>query len=164
MRDAIQDSFQTMATSSFHALRISKYACMTHRIHTIGSTTRQAAISNSKLRKANILQTVRYDGGQWTITDASLSPDNRFLAYSSIRSIVALAHTDPDNDSEPHYLDFADLGRPTPRGYRGYFGVRCVYQHLRLWLTHPDLVDKILWRWSRNCSRNGRQFCLCIRH
>ncbi|KAI4956128.1 hypothetical protein J4E91_000338 [Alternaria rosae] len=68
-------------------------------------------------------KTVRYDGGQWTITDASLSPDNRFLAYSSIRSIVALAHTDPDNDSDPHYLDFSDLGRPAPRGFRGYFGI-----------------------------------------
>jgi hypothetical protein len=94
----------------------------------IGSTTRQAASSDLKLCKADLSQTVRYDGGQWTITDASLSPDNRFLAYSSIRSIVALAHTDPDNDSEPHYLDFADLGRPIPRGFRGYFGVR--YAHL----------------------------------
>jgi hypothetical protein len=92
-----------------------------------GSITRQASLSNLKLCKADISQTVRYDGGQWTITDASLSPDNRFLAYSSIRSIVALAHTDPDNDSEPHYLDFADLGRPTPRGFRGYFGVRFVH-------------------------------------
>lgn len=83
-----------------------------------------------KLCKADSWQTVRYDGGQWTITDASLSPDNRFLAYSSIRSIVALAHTDPDNDSDPHYLDFSDLGRPAPRGFRGYFGVS--YSHLRL--------------------------------
>ncbi|KAJ5377477.1 LEC14B protein [Penicillium cataractarum] len=31
------------------------------------------------------LKTVEYPYGQWTITDASLSPDNRFLAYSSIR-------------------------------------------------------------------------------
>jgi hypothetical protein len=88
-----------------------------------GSTTRQATYLRLVLCKADLSQTVRYDGGQWTITDASLSPDNRFLAYSSIRSIVALAHTDPDNDSDPLYLDFADLGRPTPRGFRGYFGV-----------------------------------------
>ncbi|KAL1634497.1 hypothetical protein SLS56_002190 [Neofusicoccum ribis] len=33
-------------------------------------------------------KTVEYPYGQWTITDASLSPDNKFLAYSSIRSII----------------------------------------------------------------------------
>jgi hypothetical protein len=31
-------------------------------------------------------KTVDYPFGQWTITDASLSPDNKFLAYSSIRT------------------------------------------------------------------------------
>jgi hypothetical protein len=77
-----------------------------------------------------------------------LSPDNRFLAYSSIRSIVALAHTDPDNDSEPHYLDFADLGRPTPRGFRGYFGVRYPNLNFEMQLTVLDLVDTIFRRWS----------------
>ncbi|KAL8839060.1 MAG: hypothetical protein Q9170_001896 [Blastenia crenularia] len=33
-------------------------------------------------------KTSTYQGGQWTITDASLSPDNKFLAYSSIRSVI----------------------------------------------------------------------------
>ncbi|KAL8775785.1 MAG: hypothetical protein Q9194_003636 [Teloschistes cf. exilis] len=33
-------------------------------------------------------KTAIYPYGQWTITDASLSPDNRFLAYSSIRSVI----------------------------------------------------------------------------
>ncbi|RMZ72138.1 wd repeat [Pyrenophora seminiperda CCB06] len=70
-------------------------------------------------------KTVRYHGGQWTITDASLSPDNRFLAYSSIRSVVSLAHTDPDNDSEPHLLDFNEMGsrNPNPRGFSSHFGI-----------------------------------------
>ncbi|KNG47495.1 WD40 repeat-like protein [Stemphylium lycopersici] len=68
-------------------------------------------------------KTVRYHGGQWTITDASLSPDNRFLAYSSIRSIVSLAHTDPDNDSEPHLLDFNNTGTRNPRGFHSHFGI-----------------------------------------
>lgn len=55
-------------------------------------------------------KTVHYYGGQWTITDASLSPDNRHLAYSSIRSQVCLAPTDPANNSEPQLLDFSDTG------------------------------------------------------
>ncbi|KAI6801823.1 WD40 repeat-like protein, partial [Hortaea werneckii] len=56
-------------------------------------------------------KTVHYYGGQWTITDASLSPDNRNLAYSSIRSQVCLANTEQGDDSEPQMLDFSDLGR-----------------------------------------------------
>ncbi|KAL8807383.1 MAG: hypothetical protein Q9182_000722 [Xanthomendoza sp. 2 TL-2023] len=35
-------------------------------------------------------KTAEYPYGQWTITDASLSPDNKFLAYSSIRSIWSI--------------------------------------------------------------------------
>lgn len=61
-------------------------------------------------------KTVMYPFGQWTITDASLSPDNRFLAYSSIRSMVCLASTDPTESSDPHFLDFAHRGL-------GHFGI-----------------------------------------
>ncbi|KAF2254724.1 WD40 repeat-like protein [Trematosphaeria pertusa] len=68
-------------------------------------------------------KSVVYPYGQWTITDASLSPDNRFLAYSSIRSIVCLAPTDPDNENEPSLLDFANTGSPSTRGFHTYFGI-----------------------------------------
>ena len=68
-------------------------------------------------------KSVVYPYGQWTITDASLSPDNRFLAYSSIRSIVCLAPTDPNNESEPHLLDFANTGTLHPHGLHTYFGI-----------------------------------------
>lgn len=68
-------------------------------------------------------KSVVYPYGQWTITDASLSPDNRFLAYSSIRSIVCLAPTDPDDESEPNLLDFANIGTRNPRGFHTYFGI-----------------------------------------
>ena len=54
---------------------------------------------------------VHYYGGQWTITDASLSPDNKLLAYSSIRSQICLANTDQGDTSEPRLLDFSDMGR-----------------------------------------------------
>lgn len=67
-------------------------------------------------------KTVQYYGGQWTITDASLSPDNKYLAYSSIRSLVALAPTDPNDDSDPYVLDFANLNRPGGGRGRGAGG------------------------------------------
>lgn len=73
-------------------------------------------------------KTVRYDHGQWTITDATLSPENRHLAYSSIRSQVCLAPTDPMDDSDPRVLDFSDMGRGGSRGggwgrSHGHFGI-----------------------------------------
>jgi hypothetical protein len=52
-------------------------------------------------------KTVDYPFGQWTITDASLSPDNKYLAYSSIRHEVCLAPTDPGDQSDPMILDFS---------------------------------------------------------
>src|SRR2546429_7242689 len=68
-------------------------------------------------------KTLVYPGGQWTITDASLSPDNKFLAYSSIQPIVCLAQTDPEAQAEPFLLDFsnreATVGRPTFFSYSG---------------------------------------------
>ncbi|KAK1003335.1 hypothetical protein LTR54_007849 [Friedmanniomyces endolithicus] len=73
-------------------------------------------------------KTVHYYGGQWTITDASLSPDNKFLAYSSIRSQICLANTEQGDDSEPHLLDFAGNGSGAGGGggwgrTRGHFGI-----------------------------------------
>lgn len=103
-------------------------------------------------------KTVSYLFGQWTITDASLSPDNKYLAYSSIRSTVCLAATDPSDTSEPWMLDFTDMaGRGQRQGHRGIsqFGVRN-----GLSLTVPstnrisDLVLTLLRRWPRDCCRN----------
>ncbi|KAL1870033.1 hypothetical protein Plec18167_007551 [Paecilomyces lecythidis] len=61
-------------------------------------------------------KTVDYPFGQWTITDASLSPDNKYLAYSSIRHLVCLAPTDPGDQSDPILLDFANPRRRTRDG------------------------------------------------
>lgn len=72
-------------------------------------------------------KTVDYPYGQWTITDASLSPDNKYLAYSSIRSVVCLAPTDPNESGDPLLLDFSDMGqRNSSRRFNGgypHFGV-----------------------------------------
>ena len=71
-------------------------------------------------------KTVDYPFGQWTITDATLSPDNRYLAYSSIRHLVCLAPTDPADRSDPTILDFSDLTSEAHRrsnyGFMGRHG------------------------------------------
>jgi WD repeat-containing protein 23 len=66
--------------------------------------------------------------GQWTITDASLSPDNKFLAYSSISRIVCLAPTDPADNSTPRTLDFSRMS-PGSGGRWGHRG----YSHFGIW-------------------------------
>ncbi|KAF4630590.1 hypothetical protein G7Y89_g7547 [Cudoniella acicularis] len=68
-------------------------------------------------------KTVEYPSGQWTLTDASLSPDNKYLAYTSIRSTVCLAPTDPNDLGDPYVLELSDTG-PGRRnlGYRSRFG------------------------------------------
>lgn len=74
-------------------------------------------------------KTVEYPFGQWTITDATLSPDNKFLAYSSIRHLVCLAPTDPTGHSDHTLLDLTNFApgaaganvRPT-YGYMGRNG------------------------------------------
>jgi DDB1- and CUL4-associated factor 11 len=63
-------------------------------------------------------KTVTYPFGQWTLTDASLSPDNKWLAYTSIQSNVCLAPTDPNDTGDPYMLDLAARG-PGPTGHRG---------------------------------------------
>jgi DDB1- and CUL4-associated factor 11 len=76
-------------------------------------------------------KTVEYPFGQWTITDASLSPDNRWLAYSSIRHMVCLASTDPCDSSDPTLLDFTNFApsvggsarRATSHWGRAGFGI-----------------------------------------
>lgn len=45
--------------------------------------------------------------GQWTITDASLSNDNRWLAYSTINPVVYITKSDPE-DPDQFSLDFID--------------------------------------------------------
>ncbi|KAK2058486.1 WD domain-containing protein [Colletotrichum caudatum] len=61
-------------------------------------------------------KTVEYPWGQWTLTDASLSPDNRWLAYTSIQSNVCLAPTDPNDTGDPYTLDLAAQSVGTRHG------------------------------------------------
>ena len=74
---------------------------------------------------------VLYYGGNWTITDATLSPDNKFLAYSSIRPQACLAPTDPNDTSPPLSLDFASIsGGNGRRGrYANEWGVSLARFH-----------------------------------
>ena len=67
-------------------------------------------------------KTVDYPFGQWTITDATLSPDNRYLAYSSIRHTVCLAPTDPLDESDHTLLDFTNFAPGTTTSGRSSYG------------------------------------------
>jgi DDB1- and CUL4-associated factor 11 len=46
--------------------------------------------------------------GQWTLTDADLSPDNRWLVFTSLQSSVCFAPTDPLDTGDPYTLDLDD--------------------------------------------------------
>jgi WD repeat-containing protein 23 len=90
-------------------------------------------------------KTVDYPFGQWTITDASLSPDNKFLAYTSIRNIVCLAPTDPADQSDPSVLDLS-LGR-AGRGFHdsSHTAVRIPVDDRRVVADQvTDMVNPIL--------------------
>ncbi|KAL2258341.1 hypothetical protein VTK26DRAFT_8374 [Humicola hyalothermophila] len=53
-------------------------------------------------------KTVTHPFGQWTMTDADLSPDNKWLAFSSLQSHVGIAATDPNDTGDPYTLDLGD--------------------------------------------------------
>jgi WD repeat-containing protein 23 len=56
-------------------------------------------------------KTVDYPFGSWTLTDATLTPDNKYLAYTSIQPKVCLAPTDPNDMGDPYTLDLSSPGR-----------------------------------------------------
>ncbi|KAK3500750.1 WD40-repeat-containing domain protein [Neurospora crassa] len=66
-------------------------------------------------------KTVRYPFGQWTLTDADLSPDNKWLAYTSLTSQVCFAPTDPNDTGDPYTLDLA--GGMVRQGWRDAFPI-----------------------------------------
>lgn len=67
-------------------------------------------------------KTVTYPFGQWRLTDADLSPDNKWLAYTSLQSNVCFAPTDPNDKGDPYSLDMSDV--TTRGGHRhGHFPI-----------------------------------------
>lgn len=73
-------------------------------------------------------KTAVFPFGQWTLSDASLSPDNRWLAITSLLPHVCLAPTDPNDTGDPYVLDFSESGGtgrqagPFHRSH-GHFGI-----------------------------------------
>lgn len=55
-------------------------------------------------------KTATFPFGQWTLSDASLSPDNRWLAITSLLPHVCLAPTDPNDSGDPYILDLSNTG------------------------------------------------------
>jgi WD repeat-containing protein 23 len=71
-------------------------------------------------------KTVNFPWGQWTLTDAHLSPDNKWLAYTSLQSHVCFAPTDPNDKGDPYSLDLGGAAREIGRGRwrpRGHFAI-----------------------------------------
>ncbi|KAK0723958.1 WD40-repeat-containing domain protein [Apiosordaria backusii] len=66
-------------------------------------------------------KTFSYPFGQWTMTDADLSPDNRWLAFTSLQPEVAIAPTDPKDTGDSYTLNFA--GGLDDDGWGGSFGI-----------------------------------------
>ena len=68
-------------------------------------------------------KTSRYEGGRWTITDATLSPDNKMLAYSSITPVVYVSNTQPGAEGT-WAMDFCVSRSQTRSIMERNFGVR----------------------------------------
>lgn len=67
-------------------------------------------------------KTASYPMGQWTLTDADLSPDNKWLAFTSLRSEVCFAPTDPNDTGDPYSMDLGDHSQQY-NVYRGAFPI-----------------------------------------
>ncbi|KAL8413634.1 hypothetical protein RB594_005048 [Gaeumannomyces avenae] len=74
-------------------------------------------------------KTAIFPFGQWTLSDASLSPDNRWLAITSLLPHVCLAPTDPNDTGDPYVLDLSETGGtgrqagPFHRTHGHHFGI-----------------------------------------
>lgn len=68
-------------------------------------------------------KTVTYPFGQWRLTDAHLSPDNKWLAYTSLQTNVCFAPTDPNDVGDPYTLDMADALAQGGNHRRGNFAI-----------------------------------------
>ncbi|KAJ9155652.1 WD repeat domain-containing protein [Pleurostoma richardsiae] len=65
-------------------------------------------------------KTVSYPFGQWALTDAHLSPDSKWLAYTSLQSHVCFAPTDPNDTGDPYTLDLGDMRGTGAAGWRNH--------------------------------------------
>lgn len=70
-------------------------------------------------------KTVTYPFGRWTLTDAALSPDNKWLAFTSLHSSVCFAPTDPRDTGDPYLLDMSDR-EPDHTGW-GHYGSFAIF-------------------------------------
>ncbi|MBE3045496.1 hypothetical protein IMZ48_23710 [Candidatus Bathyarchaeota archaeon] len=70
-------------------------------------------------------KTADHPYAQWTLTDASLSPDNKWLAYTSLTPSICLTPTDPLDEGDPYTLDLGH--NTTPDGPTpSHFGIMSV--------------------------------------
>ena len=107
------------------------------------------------------IQTVRGEIGRWTITDATLSHDNRFLAYSSITPCVYFARTGSTSSLEvsPDAETWKDgLGpeeNQTVLDFSGYNGTGRFPRYYSP--NERDRMDPRTGIWSLRFSADGRE-------
>lgn len=96
---------------------------------------------------------MRGEVGRWTITDATLSHDNRFLAYSSITPCVYFARTGSTSSMEADagnsWQDGLGDEQQTVLDFSGYSGNRTRFDHGRM--------DGRMGIWSLRFSADGRE-------
>lgn len=76
--------------------------------------------SDEEIEHWKDVKTLKASYARWTITDAVFSPDEKYVAYSSISNIVYLASTDPTDIRPPKSLNFDDREE---EDWEGNFGV-----------------------------------------
>lgn len=71
-------------------------------------------------------KSLKMEDGSWTITDGTLSKDNKWIAYCSLTPQVCLASTDPLDQSHPRLLDFAKVSGRSQGRHGLYFSIYSV--------------------------------------
>jgi WD repeat-containing protein 23 len=107
------------------------------------------------------IQTVRGEIGRWTITDATLSHDNRFLAYSSITPCVYFARTgstsslEVSSDAETWKDGLGPEENQTVLDFSGYNGTGRFPRYYTP--NERDRMDPRTGIWSLRFSADGRE-------
>jgi DDB1- and CUL4-associated factor 11 len=106
-----------------------------------------------------LTQTVRGEIGRWTITDATLSHDNRFLAYSSITPCVYFARTGSSSLEATNHESWKDgLGPDETQTVLDFSGYNPGESRFPLRLDEwEDRMDSRTGIWSLRFSADGRE-------
>ncbi|KAL9600624.1 MAG: hypothetical protein Q9219_003057 [cf. Caloplaca sp. 3 TL-2023] len=118
-------------------------------------------------------KTAIYPYGQWTITDASLSPDNKFLAYSSIRSIIWSVRFSGDgrevvagtSDHSVYVYDIeAQKSILSINGHRDDVNAVCFGDNSSPHILYSGSDDALIKVWDRRSMGDSREAGVFVGH